>query len=70
MNLPENRSEKTVKVFIALPAFLALISLLGVGFLPLISLTFSLKTEMYVGLENGYNRFLKGGGFCHEEAIF
>jgi len=34
MNPPENRSEKTVKVFIALPAFLALISLLEVGFLP------------------------------------
>ncbi len=34
MNLPENRSEKTVKFFIALPAFLALISLLEVGFLP------------------------------------
>jgi hypothetical protein len=34
MNLPKNRLGKTVKIFIALPAFLALLSLLEVGFLP------------------------------------
>jgi len=34
MNPPENRSEKTVKAFKTLPVFLALISLLEVGFFP------------------------------------